>query len=87
MTHPTWFDPTKHLSTGNAYQDRESGVFLAGDGLPCGGARRAQALAAAGRTDDPLELVPADAVAEFAAKVTAQRQAEKLVRRAEPAQE
>ena len=44
---PAWFDPAKHLLTDNGVMERRTGIWLAADGLPLDGPRRAAALAAA----------------------------------------
>ena len=44
---PAWFDHTKHLLTDSGVMERRTGVWLAADGLPLDGPRRAAALAPA----------------------------------------
>lgn len=60
---PEWFDPDRHIHNGRGVYERETGLALAADGLPMAGMIRAQRLAAAGTSEDPLGIVSAELIA------------------------
>jgi hypothetical protein len=79
---PAWFDPARHKYSTAGIMDRETGLWLAGDGLPFTGPVRARRLAEQGLAADPLELVTADMIAVQADGIAAERKAAAAERRA-----
>lgn len=60
---PGWFDAKKHKHTNAGVIEVDTGLWLAGDGLPLSGPIRARRLAEAGKTTDALDFVSAAAIA------------------------
>lgn len=84
---PAWYDQERHVHNGRGVYERGTGLALAEDGLPVAGIIRAQRLAAAEKTTDPLGLVSDDLIASEgrAQKLAADLAADAAVAAAKPA--
>ena len=60
---PKWFDEEKHRWSCGGIQELDTGLMLAGDGLPLSGHSRARRLAEAGATTDEAGIVPDSLIA------------------------
>lgn len=68
---PAWFDAEVHIHTYNGIYERDTGLFLADDGLPHAGMARCTRLVEAGVAEDPLGLVDAGSIAATASHLAA----------------
>ena len=83
---PEWFNAELHIRTDNGIYERDTGLFLAEDGLPHAGMARCTRLVEAGIAEDPLGLVEAGSIAAMSthmAAMKAQLAAEAAVTKAE----
>lgn len=60
---PAWFDEAKHRWTSGGLQELDTGLMLAGDGLPAFGHSRARRLAEAGAGSDAEGIVSDELIA------------------------
>lgn len=79
---PAWFDQARHVHRDNGIYERETGLFLASDGLPFAGAARLGKLVAAGATTDPLGILDDDMIAGAAAHAANSAEAEQQAEQA-----